>query len=296
MASSTILVTGATDDVGSFVLPLLDRRRHRVRALVRRRPARPVAGVDYREGDPGDPAFVDGALAGAEAVFLACADHLGQESSEGHLVDRAARAGVGHLVLLSTFGAAPDAPVACWRRHGQLEEHLAGSGLPHTVLRPYVRMSALLPALDRARATGVLPAPAGTAQVALVDPRDVAAVAARLLTGGPGPQRVLTLTGPEALDHDQVAGALSRALEWPVSYQDVDEAAARAELLGSGLPAPEAEQVLAVYSFLRAGMQSRVQDSVWRLTGRNARALDDYLRAVVPLPVPAKVPALPLRP
>lgn len=295
MSSSTILVTGATGDVGSSVLPLLDRRGHGVRALVHRHPARPVAGVDYRVGDPGDTGFVDEALAGAGAVFLAGADHPGR-GVERHLVDRAARAGVGHLVLLSTFGAAPDAPVACWRGHGRLEEHLAGSGLPHTVLRPYVRMSALLPALDHARAAGVLPSPAGTAQVALVDPRDVAAVAARLLTGGPGPQRVLTLTGPEALDHDQVAGSLSRALEWPVSYQDVDEAAARERLLGSGLPVLEAEQVLAVYSCLRAGMQSRVQDSVWRLTGRDARSLDDYLRAVVPRPVPAQVPAVPLRP
>lgn len=278
---STIVICGATGNVGSALLELLDRRAHTVRGLARHLPARPLGGVDYRVGDLGDARVVDAALRGADAVFVACASSPRQVELESLVIDGAARHDVGNVVKLSAFGAAADAPVAFWRWHAQIEDHLETSGLPHTVLRPYFFMSNLLPALGPARASGLLLAPAGRARVAMTDPRDVAAVAARALTAGSTGRSVVTLTGPEALDHGQVAQAMTRALDRPVTYQDVGEEAARDHMVRSGLPGFAADQVLAVYACLREGMQSHADVSVWRCLGRDAHTIDDYLRGAV---------------
>lgn len=274
----TIVVTGATGNVGSAVLTLLDPRTCTVRALVRCRPGRPVPGVEYHVGDLGDTDSVDRLLSGADRAFLACANSPDQVRLETHLIDRAVRQGLSRIVKLSAFGAAADAPVAFWRWHAEIEDHLAASGLEHVLVRPFFYMSNLLPALAPARALGLLFAPAGQARVAMIDPRDVAAVAVGTLTGGTGPDRALTLTGPEALDHHDVARAMTRVLGRQVAYQEIDETTARDQMVTSGLPGFVADQVLAVYARLRAGMQSQPDDSVRRITGHAARSLDDYLR------------------
>jgi len=43
---------------------------------------------------------------------------------------------VQHLVRSSIFGADPASPARFVRRHGQADQHLRESTVPHTILRP----------------------------------------------------------------------------------------------------------------------------------------------------------------
>ena len=65
--------------------------------------------------------------------------------------------------------------------------------------------------------------PGGDAKISLVDARDVAAVAAGVLTGN-GSQhmnKVYDITGPEALSHSQFADILSKETGRKISYMNI---------------------------------------------------------------------------
>jgi hypothetical protein len=68
--------------------------------------------------------------------------------------------------------------------------------------------------------SGELRLPAGTGRIPFIDTRDIAEVAVAAMTAD-GPSGILELTGPEAIDHAQVAAALSTTLGHPISYNDV---------------------------------------------------------------------------
>ena len=63
------LVTGASGSLGGAVLRRLVADGKQVRAMVRRIPTKPIAGVEYAIGNLGDPVAVDRAVKGAERVI-----------------------------------------------------------------------------------------------------------------------------------------------------------------------------------------------------------------------------------
>jgi 2-alkyl-3-oxoalkanoate reductase len=63
------LVTGASGSVGKATVKRLLAAGHKVRAMVRRIPEKPQAGVEYAIGNLGDPDAVDRAVRGAETVI-----------------------------------------------------------------------------------------------------------------------------------------------------------------------------------------------------------------------------------
>src|SRR5205809_4631957 len=126
----TVLVTGATGNVGSRVVRELGRRGVSVRAFVRdqSKGARMLgAGVELVVGDFSDTASVARAVRGADAVFLASPNAPRQVEHEVTVIDAAANAGVGQIVKLSTVGAEIGSPLAFWDGHGRIERHLEQS-------------------------------------------------------------------------------------------------------------------------------------------------------------------------
>jgi uncharacterized protein YbjT (DUF2867 family) len=89
--------------------------------------------------------------------------------------------------------------VAFGRWHGEIDRHLAESGLPHTLLLPSGFMQNFLASAQYVADHGILYGMTGETRVSYIDTRDVAAVAAQVLTS-PGHQgEAYVLTGPEAL-------------------------------------------------------------------------------------------------
>jgi len=77
-------------------------------------------------------------------------------------------------------------------------------GLPHTLLLPSGVMQNFLASAQYVADQGVLYGMTGETPISYIDTRDVAAVAAQVLTS-PGHQgKAYTLTGPEALSGDEV--------------------------------------------------------------------------------------------
>jgi uncharacterized protein YbjT (DUF2867 family) len=276
----TILVTGATGNVGSSLISELTGRGMPARAFVRD-PDRAAAvlgpDVELAVGDFADPASIRAALDGVEVVFLACGNLPPQLHYETNVIDAAARAGVRRLVKLSALGAAPGSPVAFWDWHARIERHLEASGVPAVVLRPRYYMTNLLGFVETIRSAGAVFAPADGVKVPMIDPRDVAASAAAVLTGDGHEGRTYELTGPEVVTFSDVAAQVSELRGRPVQFVPVPDADALEGLLQAGLPDWLATNIVAVFAMLRREGSAQVTDATHALAGRQPRHLGEFL-------------------
>ena len=274
-----ILVTGATGTTGGELVRLLAEADAPVRALVRS-PEKAASiqrlGVETAVGDFEQPDTLDAAMAGCDHLFLLSPPSPHQPEQERNAIDAAKRAGVGHVVALSVLGASPDAPVAFARWHGEIDRHLAESGLPHTLLLPSGFMQNFLASAQYVADQGVLYGMTGETRVSYIDTRDVAAVAAQVLTS-PGHQgKAYTLTGPEALSGDEVAERLSAATGRQVRYVDLPPDVFGQGLAGAGMPGWLVDGVVDSNTMLAAGHAATVTNEVARLTGRPPRSFAQF--------------------
>lgn len=281
---TTVLVTGATGNIGGHLVAALQGRGVAVRAFVRD-PGRAAAldpGVDLAVGDFADPASLEAAMEGVDRVFLTSADGPDKVAHETAVIDAAAAAGVAQVVKLSTIGAAAGSPLPGFDWHGRIEEHLRRSELSQVVLRASFFMSNLLASADAVRNGGRLVAPAGRGRVAMIDPRDVAAVAAAVLAGDGHDRRTYTLTGGQALSWHEAAAALATATGQPVEFVDVPEEAARQGLVEAGLPDWLVAHLIGAFGCIRRGELESTTDTVRALTGRRPRTFADFARDHAP--------------
>jgi uncharacterized protein YbjT (DUF2867 family) len=289
-----ILVTGATGHAGSQVVRALLERGQDVRVLVRD-PAKSQRlfgdAVEQAAGDLADPAAVRAAMRGATTMFLSTADDPRRVEWETSAIDAAAAAGVRRIVKLSSIVAAPGAPVAFWDWHGRVEQHLSASGVPAVFLRSSFYMSNVLASAEQVAAEGRLYAPAGAARIAMIDPRDVGAAAAAVMTGAGHEGRTYVLTGPEAITYAQVAGELAAATDRPVEFVDVPDESARQGMIQAGLPGFVAEAIVGIFAQAREGAAERVTATIESLTGTPARDFGCFARDHAHLFAPAAVGA-----
>jgi uncharacterized protein YbjT (DUF2867 family) len=266
----TVLVTGAAGNVGSAVVRELCNRGVGVRAFVRDPAAELPDGVEVAVGDFDDPASIRSALDGIDRVFISSGDGPRKVDQEVAVVDNAP--GVDLVVKASTLGAKVGSPLRPFDWHGRSEEHLRGSGLPYVVLASGFYMTNLLAAAEPVRTQRILPAPAGAGRVAMIDPRDVGAVAAAVLCGSGHEGRTYRLTGPEAISYGEIATVLD------ADYVDVPPAAAREQLAASGMPEWLVDHLDRVFALIRDGAMEETTDTIRVLTGRDPRSFAQFAR------------------
>lgn len=276
-----ILVTGATGLVGGHVLSQLCRERSDVRALVRT-PERADAlrGIDCEVavGDYGDPASLAEALRGVDTVFLIAPGSARLAEQEGAVLDAIAAAGRPvRVVKLAAAGIDGGSGVRFVEQHQLVVDRLRAEGFVHTVVAPGTFMQNLLGLAAQVQAQGVLPVPAGDARVALIDARDVAAVAAHVLTTEGHEDAVYVVTGPEPLSYAEVAERMAPIAGQPVRYVDVPLEAWREQAVASGASEWVVDGYLELFAAIRSGAGEPVTDEVEKATGRPARTLEQFL-------------------
>ncbi|WP_036327628.1 NAD(P)H-binding protein [Microbispora sp. ATCC PTA-5024] len=274
-----ILVTGATGTVGRQVVRLLEARGEHVRAMSRD-PARArlPPGVPVVRGDFDDGESLRRAADGAAAVFLLDAPGPWIPRHDAAMVAAAVAAGVPRLVKLSAIGTGEpaDGEVGGWHAAG--ESAVASSGARWTLVRPSSFASNALSWADAVRAGEPVPNLTGRGAQGVVDPRDVAEVAAEALTSPAHDGRTYTLTGPDLLSvHDQ-ALLLERVLGRRIGVADVPPDVARERMLASGLDPAFVEVAVRGQRLVAAGGNARLTGDVAALLGRPPRTFEDWAR------------------
>lgn len=266
----TVLVTGATGNVGSHAVRELRARGESVRAFVRD-PAKAtrVLGedVELAVGDFADPDSLRAALAGADRVFLSSGDGPRKVADEAAVVDAAAAAGAELIVKASTLAAEVSSPLPPLDWNARSEAHLRRSGVPFVILASGFYMTNLL-------MPGAFTAPAGRGRIAMIDPRDVAAVGAVALTSDGHAGASYRLTGPEAISYEQAAAAMS------AEYVDVPPEAAATGLAEAGLPEWLVTHLVGMYALIRDDAFAETTDTVRAVTGGDPRSIADFARYV----------------
>jgi len=278
-----VLVTGATGNTGRALVDALTRRGAPVRAMVRSGADRGKlpAGVPAVVADFDDPESIAAALTGAERAYLVTPSSEQAEDQQRRFADQAAKAGLGHLVVLSQLGAEEGSPVRFLRYHAAVEQHVRDFGIPYTFLRPNLFFQGLLTVAGSIAAEGRLYAPIGDAKVSAVDVRDIAAVAAVALTEPGHEGATYTLTGPASITHAQMAAALTAALGRGVTFVDVPPEAFAGRLRGI-LPPWQVEGLLEDYAHYRRGEAAPVSSAVAEITGRPPRDIQQFARDYAP--------------
>jgi uncharacterized protein YbjT (DUF2867 family) len=271
-----ILVTGATGLVGGAVVRQLAAQGVPLRALVRSpEKAAALAGPTVKTvvGDFARPEILGPALQGVTRALLISHHDVRQVELQGNFVEAARRAGPVHVVKLSGLGTAPGSPLRSGRWHAETEAQIRDAGLPWTFLHPPYFMQNLLRAGPAVAAHGILTAAMRAGRIAMVDARDVAAVAASALTGPGHTGQTYVITGPEALSHAMVAAILSEAVGRRIVYRDIELDALREQLVAADTPPWLVDVRMEFTSVLREGFAAVVTDTVTRTTGRPPRTL-----------------------
>src|SRR5262249_4921856 len=147
-----------------------------------------------------------------------------------------AAAGVKHVVLNSAIGAGDwNKSFPAW--HRQVEEKLKATRLSHTILRPNsFHQNVVAFYATTIRTQNAFYSSMKNSRNAFIDVRDIAAVAAKALSGGPHSGKTYELNGPEALDYVTLALKISAVAGRSVTYVDIPMDAQRKALEEQQMP------------------------------------------------------------
>ncbi|CAL9406353.1 NAD(P)H azoreductase [Streptomyces sp. enrichment culture] len=279
-----VLITGGTGKTGSALAGLLRGSGVPVRVAGRT----PSAGApDAVRFDWNDPATHPAALHGTDRVYLVPpVDTTDPMPLVEPFLAEAERLGVRRVVLLGSAIVLPGAP-------GALELAAYVRARPGwVVLRPSGFMQNFLPPHplgERIRRHGEIRTAAGTGRVGWIDARDIAAVAAALLTGPegrpegrPDDRSDHLLTGPQALSYQDAAGIIAARTGRPVRVVPVGVAEQADAYRASGMPDAFATALAAVDAGVRTGRDDQVSTDVLELTGRPPRTFAEFVQDHAP--------------
>ncbi|TNC27719.1 SDR family oxidoreductase [Amycolatopsis alkalitolerans] len=268
-----ILVTGATGHIGRALVGELDERGVKFRSLVRD-PAAALPG-SVVVGDLGEPATLLPAFDGVDRLFL-LTQGIGLEFAT-NAVAAAKDAGVRQIVFLSSAHVVFDPMPAMARWHHEREELIRASGIPATFLRPGGFMTNALDWLPTIRESGFVLDPAGPGRFAPIDPADIAAVAALVLTERGHDGEAYVLTGEETFTVAEQVRVLAAAIGRDLEVREVatPEEAVRSRF-PAGAPRALADAIVEGFRLMRADTEGFRTDTVERLLGRKPRTFADW--------------------
>jgi uncharacterized protein YbjT (DUF2867 family) len=277
----TILVTGATGNVGRHVIDQLVQRGAPVRALVRN-PAKAAfpATVDVVQGDLLDVDSLRRAFDGVSTLFLLNAVVPDEFTQALVTLNIAREAGVQRVVYLSVIHSDLYVNVPHFAGKFGVERMIEQMGFAATILRPAYFIDNDVTIKDVVLGYGVYPMPVGGKGLAMVDARDIAEVAAIELirrhdAAQPLPLERINVVGPDTLTGSDVAAIWSDVLGRPIAYGGGDTAAFE-QNLRQFMPAWMAYDMrLMGERFLTDGMVPEAGD-VERLTALLGRPLRTY--------------------
>lgn len=273
-----ILITGASGNVGSEVLKQAAAAGLKIRATFQSpvKASKAPTGVEAVIMDYAKPETIRPALKDVEKVFLVGPPARNLPALEGNFVKEVRAAGRTHVVKLSALGGRASLFPS---GHRDSEENIEASGLPYTFLRPngfmqnFVNYSG-----DTIRTQNAFYGCQGEGAVSLIDLRDVATAAVKVLAATGHEGKSYALTGPEALNNRQVAEKLSRVAGRKISYVDLPPADLKKGMLSAGVPEWFADALLDLQRLYREGGASLVTNDFERLSGRKPISFDQFAR------------------
>ncbi|MGE4133318.1 MAG: NmrA family NAD(P)-binding protein [Bdellovibrionales bacterium] len=272
MKNDLILVVGASGMVGSELVRRLKSDGYKVRSTTSKavKNSNEQVHINLATGEGIKDAFegVD------RAFFLSPPGYADQYAMLSPLIQESKRRGLKKVVLMTAMGA--NAVETSPFRRAELD--LERAALNYNIIRPNWFLQNFHTFWMHGISTqDKILLPAGQAKVSFIDARDIAATAAVLLTSDKFDRQAFDLTGPESIDHAQVASAISRIAGRKISYEDIAPEAFTEGLKGAGLPRDYVQFLGMIMGFLKEGYNERRTNSVKEITGQAPRSIENYV-------------------
>jgi uncharacterized protein YbjT (DUF2867 family) len=275
--NASILLTGATGTIGqALVQQLQDRGTHF--AVMSSKAGREVGGRATVLGDMADPASLQQAFTGVETLFLLFPYQANAIELARNAVQAAQSAGVKHIVRSSGAGADASSPISIARMQGEIDQLIEQSGIAYTLLRPNGFMQNWVNFAAGQIKAGSYAAPNGDGAISVIDVRDIAEVAAIVLSDpAVHAGKAYNLTGGEALSTAQQVAMVAAAAARPVRYDDIPEAQAKTAMLGWGMDPLVVDWTLSLSHVYKQGWGAGISPDVQMLTGHAPRRFADFV-------------------
>ncbi len=273
-----VLVTGATGNTGSGLVPALRSAGVDVRVLVRsesKAQALKQMGVEIVVGDLDQPKTIGPAVEGVDKIYLLTWNGPTQAQQAENVIKAAKQAGKPHIVRHSMWGSEKSRII---KQGNQVEEAVKSSGLPWTLLKPTFFMQNTMMAAKTIASDGVIYWDMGDGKLGMIDVRDIVDAAFAVLTGSGHEGKSYILTGPQAISMHEVASTFSKVLGKNVKYVNVPGEAALASMTSMGFPEWIARGYVELSEGFSENFANSATENVATLTGHPARSFEQFAR------------------
>ena len=219
------------------------------------------------------PATLETALQGCASAFFLGGAGPELAKTGASFAAAAKRAGVQHIVAVSSGTIEMTPKVALGNWHLAMEEAIAATGVATTFLRPDNFASNALRWAGTIRGKAMVFSAHADGQSVPIDPFDIAAVARVALTKPGHAGKIHVLSGPAAMTMREQVAAIAQEIGKPVNVVQVPAEKAREGMLQGGVPALMADAILELQ-----GRPPRPTTTVQDVTGQAPRAFASWVR------------------
>ncbi len=274
-----IMITGAWGNVGGYAAKYAIASGAQVTVA-----DISVEALTTRYGDNAKAVYFDftkpetfvNALEDVDRVFIMRPPHLGKPEDLKPFVEMLKRKqGIRLVSFLSLIGVEhnPFPP------HGKIEKYIQQAGLPYCFVRPSFFMQNIsgvhafeIKYFDR------IVVPVRKALTSFIDAEDIGELVAKVLSE---PEKHINqayaITGPEALNYEQVAQILTKQLGRTITYADPDPALAKKYWIEvRGLDKEYATVMGMLYMITRMGNAKAVTDGFEKVMGKKPRSFESF--------------------
>lgn len=274
------VVTGALGNVGGAVIKALQAENVEIIAAdidvvkIRERYGASVKAVYF---DFEKPETFGEVLNNATGIFLMRPPHLGNPESLFPFLDAIQAKKVNLLVFLSLMGVEKN-PVP---PHHKIEKAIEARNIPFAHVRPGFFMQNLSGVhAQEIREDNQIFVPAGRSMTSFIDADDIGlAIATLLVNASEYYNTTHTLTGPEALNYQQIASILTEVLGRTITYAKPSLLRYRKTYISKRkLPKAYVNVTVMLYIMTRLGTAKAVTNEFELLTGKKPTTFREFAR------------------
>ena len=269
MEKSKILITASTGNVGSPLVNALHKKQIPFTAATRNRENAikefgfepETVFMDFRDSSTFKPALEE-----KEIVFL-CGPSATPEAEAllQPLVEQAIEQKIKHVVFIASYPS--------------LMEKIEESDMDYTFLKGNFFMQNFeMYQTEDIKDRNQIFMPTGEGKAPFIHTRDIGEVAAEIIENpGDFKNQKVYLTGPEALDHFQVADIFSEVLGREIKYKNPDDETYRKVMKERGYSDKYIDAMIAVFGKIKKGKVEKTSDMVRKILGRKPITLKEYV-------------------
>lgn len=269
MEKSEILITSSTGNVGAPLVNALHKKQIPFTAATRNR-----ENAIKKFGFEPETVFMDfkdsstfkSALEDKEILFL-CGPSATPEAEEllKPLVEEAINQNIKHVVFIASYPS--------------LMETIEKSDMDYTFIKGNFFMQNFeMYQTEDIRDRDQIFMPTGKGKAPFIHTRDIGESAAEIIENPEDfRNQKVYLTGPEALDHFQVANIFSGVLGREITYKDPDDETYRKVMKERGYSDKYIDAMIAVFGKIKKGKVEKTSDMVRKILGRKPTTLKAYV-------------------